>query len=80
MNEIGCSTKNFAFCYPYGAYNESLLSVLNENGCSLALTIQPGIADLNKWDPLILPTLDTNDLPKDSLAKPNRWTLGAINS
>lgn len=80
LKKIGCNTENFAFCYPYGAYNESLLSVLKENGCSLALTTQPGIANLSKEDPLILLRLDTNDIPKDSLAKPNKWTLEVINS
>lgn len=79
LNKIGCDTKNFAFCYPYGAYNESLLSVLKENDCSLALTTQVGIADLSKNQSLIFPRLDTNDLPKDRLANPNKWTLNVIN-
>lgn len=80
LKKIGCNTEYFAFCYPYGAYNKSLLSVLKENRCSLALTTQCGIADLNKGNPLILQRLDTNDMPKDSLAKPNKWTLEVINS
>ena len=79
MEKIGCNIENFAFCYPYGAYNESLLSVLKENGCSIALTTQVGIADLSKNQPLILPRLDTNDLPKERLANPNKWTLEVIN-
>ena len=80
LKELGCNTENFAFCYPYGAYNESLLSVLKENGCSLALTTQVGIADLNKGNKLCLLRLDTNDIPKVHLAKPNKWTLEVINS
>jgi len=80
LKKIGCNIENFAFCYPYGIYNDSLLSVLKENGCSLALTTQVGIADLNKGEPLTLLRLDTNDIPKDSLAKPNKWTLEVINS
>lgn len=80
LKEIGCNTENFVFCYPYGAYNGSLLSVLKENGCSLALSTRPGIADLNKEDPFILPRLDANDMPKDGSAKPNKWTLEVINS
>lgn len=79
LKKIGCNTENFAFCYPYGAYNESLLSVLKENECSLALTTQVGIADLSKNQPLFFQRLDTNDLPKDRLAKPNKWTLEVIN-
>jgi len=79
LKKIECDTENFAFCYPYGAYNESLLSVLKENGCRLALTTQVGIADLSKKQPLIFPRLDTNDLPKDRLANPNKWTLEVTN-
>jgi len=75
LKEIGCNTENFVFCYPYGAYNESLLSVLKENGCSLALTTNSRIADINKENPFTLSRLDTNDIPKDGSAKPNKWTL-----
>lgn len=78
LKKIGCDTENFAFCYPYGAYNGTLLSVLKENGCSLALTTQVGIADLSENQPLIFPRLDANDLPKDRLANPNKWTLEVI--
>lgn len=79
LEKVGCGTENFAFCYPHGVYNESLLSVLKEKGCSLGLTTQVGIADLNKGS-LTLPRLNTNDMPKDGLAMPNKWTLEAINS
>ncbi len=78
LKMIGADTTNFAFCFPYGAYNDSLLSVLKENGCSLALTTEVGIADLNKDKPLTLPRLDTNDLPKDKNSKPNDWTTKVI--
>jgi len=78
LKKIGCNTENFAFCYPYGAYNESLLSVLKENGCSLALTTEVGIVDLSKNQPLIFPRLDTNDLPKDRDSQPNDWTIKVI--
>lgn len=74
LNNIGCDTKDFVFCYPYGMYNETTLSVLKAKGCALALTTQVGIADLSQ-DPLTLNRLDTNDLPKDSEAVANKWTL-----
>lgn len=80
LKELGCDTENFTFCYPYGAYNESLLSVLKENGCGVAFTTQVGIADLIKDEVFALPRLDTNDLPKDNLARPNKWTLEAVSS
>lgn len=74
LKEIGCNTEKFAFCYPYGSYNESLLSVLKERGCSLAFTTEAKIADLKNKQPLILPRLDTNDLPKDRDSQLNEWT------
>lgn len=80
LKEIGCDIGDYAFCYPYGAYDESLLSLLRENGYRLALTTQVGIADLSNEEPLTLPRLDTNDIPKDSQAKPNKWTLEVFNS
>jgi hypothetical protein len=64
LRKMGCNTDKFVFCYPFGSYNDSLLSILRENGCGLGLTTQVGIADLDGGDPLILPRLDTNDLPK----------------
>lgn len=79
LEKIGGKIEPFAFCYPYGVYDDSLLSVLRENGCSLALTTEVGIADLDQHDPLIFPRLDTNDLPKDRFADPNQWTLDQIN-
>lgn len=80
LKEIGCNTENFAFCYPYGVYNETLLSILKENGFILALTTNPGISDLDQADPFVLPRLDTNDMPKDTFANPNKWTQEVIDS
>ena len=77
MKSIECSIENFVFTYPYGSYNETLISVLKERGCGLALATQVGIADLS-MNPFTLQRLDTNDLPKDSMAMPNRWTLEVV--
>lgn len=81
LERIGCGTEDFVFCYPYGAYNDSLLSILKQEGCSLALTTKVGVADLDMDQPFALPRLNTNDLPKDASAEPNKWTLevGALN-
>lgn len=64
IKTIGYNIEDFVFCYPYGAYNKFLLSLLKEKKCCLALTTKARIADLNKDNPLALPRLDTNDLPK----------------
>ncbi|MFH1916021.1 MAG: polysaccharide deacetylase family protein [Nanoarchaeota archaeon] len=75
LQTLGCNVQEFVFCYPYGAYDDSLLSVLKEKGCGAAFTTIVGIADLDRDNPLLLPRLDTNDLPKDRNASPNAWTL-----
>lgn len=75
LQEIGCELNGWVMCYPYGAYNESLLSILSNRGCTIGLTTEAGIADLNTDNPLALPRLDANDLPKDRDSKPTSWTL-----
>ncbi|WP_459540300.1 polysaccharide deacetylase family protein [Negativicoccus succinicivorans] len=34
--------ENTYFCYPYGLYNNTLLGILQENGITLAVTMDPG--------------------------------------
>jgi peptidoglycan/xylan/chitin deacetylase (PgdA/CDA1 family) len=78
LGELGCDLQQWAFNYPYGAHNESLVSLLKASGAEFGLTTKVGIADLESEDPLLLPRLDTNDLPKDGKSNPNEWTLRVI--
>ena len=80
LKRIGVDTTDFVMSYPYGAYNDSLLALLQDQGCRIAFTTRVGIADLERDHPLSLPRLDTNDLPKKRLAEPNSWTLEILNS
>lgn len=77
LKSVGADDRRWIMCYPYGAYNESLLSVLRSRNCVIGLTTEVGLASLDKNNALILPRLDTNDLPKDSSADVNEWTLKA---
>jgi len=63
MGDIGVPQHDWVMCYPYGGYNNALLTLLREKGCALGLTVDVGVADLALTDPLCLPRLDTNDLP-----------------
>jgi peptidoglycan/xylan/chitin deacetylase (PgdA/CDA1 family) len=74
LSDVGSDTKRWIMCYPYGGYNESLLSILQKRKCLVGLSTEVGIADLGEDHPLELPRLDTNDLPKESHASPNEWT------
>ena len=78
LESIGSNTERWIMCYPYGAYNNSLLNILEERGCVVGLTTNVGIADLEKDNALALPRLDTNDLPKNSNDLPNEWTIKAM--
>lgn len=68
LKNIGSNTERWIMCYPYGGYNKSLLDLIEDRGCVVGLTTKVGIADLEQDNPLTLPRLDTNDLPKDSNA------------
>ena len=73
LEQVGSDTSRWIMSYPYGGYDESLLSILREKNCKAGFGTEVEIADLSKHDPLILPRLDVNDLPKDANAAPNKW-------
>lgn len=75
LNQIGCDTKQWTMCYPYGNYNDVTIELLTEYNCKLALTTEVNIADLQKFNKYKLPRLDTNDIPKDSETVANDWYL-----
>lgn len=55
--------------YPYGsegAYNEEVLSYIQEKGCKMGLVTDARVADLAKDNPYLLPRFDTNDFPPKS--------------
>jgi peptidoglycan/xylan/chitin deacetylase (PgdA/CDA1 family) len=78
LGDLGCDLRQWTFNYPHGAINDSLVSLLKASGANLGLTTEVGIADLGSVDPLLLPRLNTNDLPKDGRSSPNKWTLQVI--
>lgn len=77
MRHIGAPTKDWTMCYPYGAHDPGLLDVLRRYGCAAGFTTQVALADKTD-DPLLLPRLDTTDLPKVADAPPCAWTLTAL--
>lgn len=74
LDAIGVRRDQRTFCYPYGGYNDDTLTLLAERGFSAAVTTQVDIADLDRDARLLLPRLDTNDLPKQSDAAINEWS------
>jgi len=63
LKNIGEDTDNWIMCYPYGGYNKSLLNVLRNNGCRFGFTTHHAVANIVKDDPLLLPRIDTNEIP-----------------
>ena len=80
LKTVDSDIRRWIMCYPYGAYDESLLSVLKSRNCIIGLTTEVGLARLGEHNLLALPRLDTNDLPKDSNAEVNEWTVKAGSS
>ncbi len=77
LRDLGCDLEDWVIGYPYGAYCDSLLEILRAKGCQAGFTVEVRAADLDHDDPLALPRLDTNDLPKRGDAAPDDWALQA---
>ncbi|MEZ8470158.1 polysaccharide deacetylase family protein [Vibrio splendidus] len=73
LASLGCDMQNWTACYPYGSSSEEVVVELEKQGCKVAFTTEVRVADLALDGPLLLPRLDTNDLPKKSNAKTNQW-------
>jgi len=70
-------TENLTMCYPYGRYNETTLALLKKYNFKIGLTTKVDVVRNNT--PLELPRLNTNDLPKETCAEPNKWTIKSNN-
>lgn len=68
LKQLGCDMRQWVMNYPYGGYNDSLIQIIKERGCKLALTTKPEEAELSIASAYQLPRLDTNDLPKNRQA------------
>ena len=73
LKEIEIDMQSWTMCYPYGGYDQSVIEILKEYNCKLALTTEVNIANLSSHGRFELPRLDTNDIPKSSTALVNIW-------
>jgi peptidoglycan/xylan/chitin deacetylase (PgdA/CDA1 family) len=74
LESIGTEKDAWTLAYPYGAYDESVLRLLRGGGFRAAFTTEVRLATIGRDDPLLLPRLDTNDLPKQAQAPMSGWT------
>jgi len=71
---VGAPTEDWVMCYPHGGYDESVINILKQSKCAMALAVEVGIADLSQDNAFTLKRLDTNDIPKEKDAEANEWT------
>ena len=64
LEDIGSSTKDWIMCYPYGAYNNTTLSITKKLGAILGITTEVRKANLALDNQYALPRFDTNDFPQ----------------
>ena len=64
LDSVGASTTDWVMCYPYGAYNDSTISLLESFDAALGITTEVRVANLTSDNPFTLPRLDTNDFPQ----------------
>jgi peptidoglycan/xylan/chitin deacetylase (PgdA/CDA1 family) len=76
LNLVAGTRRGWMFTYPYGSHSPGLLALAGENGCIAGFTTDVAVAT-DRHDPLLLPRLDTNDLPTTSDAEPVAWTTKA---
>lgn len=64
LTSIGIDTTKGGFCYPFGAYNQETLEILESLNISCATTTEVATTTLNEAikRPLELPRLDCNDI------------------
>jgi peptidoglycan/xylan/chitin deacetylase (PgdA/CDA1 family) len=64
LRDIGSPVDDYwVMCYPYGDYDARTLELLKSRSCTVGLTTHVGVWDSAGSDPLVVPRLDTNDLP-----------------
>ena len=63
LQTLGIARDDWTMCYPYGGFDDSLLHILRARRCRLGFTAEARVADLDADDRLLLPRVDTNDLP-----------------
>ena len=64
LKKIGVDSNKLVMCYPYGAFDENLLSILKKHNFKAGLTTEVAKANLDYDNRFKLERFDTNDFPK----------------
>jgi peptidoglycan/xylan/chitin deacetylase (PgdA/CDA1 family) len=63
LESLGEHKGEAAICYPYGGYSNEVINVVRKNNFAFGVTVESAVAMIGKDDGLLLPRLDTNDIP-----------------
>lgn len=77
LDAAGVRREGFVYSYANGEHDDHSIALLRERGCRAAVTTHPDLARIDPDHRLVLPRLDTNDLPDKSDASPSDWTRRA---
>ncbi len=65
LRDLGYAASEFVVAYPYGGHDAATVAVARDLDYSLGFTVEVRTARIGQDDPLLLPRLDTNDVPCD---------------
>jgi len=68
LRTLGGASEPWTMCYPYGAHNESLLTVLERAGCAAGFTTRSATAQVRQDHRLRLPRFDTTEIARSAAA------------
>ncbi len=74
QDALDASRRSFVFCYPYGDFNATTISILEQLGCSAAMTTVVGSASICPEKRFEIARLDTIDFPFAGDAPECRWS------
>lgn len=63
--EVGIKPELLTAAYPYGGYNDLVLSQMKHHNYKLGFTTKVGVTDLSTVAPLEMPRVDTNDIERE---------------
>lgn len=64
LRQLGAPVVNGFYCYPFGNQDQSVRTAVANAGFRIGFTVEPMTCNPANVDSLLIPRLDTNDLPK----------------
>ena len=70
---IGATNQVLSACYPYGSWSDSVVKKLADKNFDIGFTTEVNLANPSTSKSLLIPRIDTNDLPKSEFSEKNSW-------